>query len=168
MSDQVQSHIRIKMGQIEVDFDGSEQFLKEELKVLLGEIAALHRAAGPELKSHATNGHENGKPHLDEGSSKKVGTTGTVAAKMAVASGPDLIRAAAAHLVLDRGIDPFDRKQLVAAMKSAGSYHKKTYVGNLSGYLRRLVIDGKLTEPTSGRYTLPAAARKELEAQLLG
>ena len=36
------SKIRIKMGFIEVEFEGSEQFLKEELPDLLTGVSQLH------------------------------------------------------------------------------------------------------------------------------
>lgn len=45
------SKIRIKMGPIEVEYEGSENFLKEELPELLGTVSNLYKESGLQSKT---------------------------------------------------------------------------------------------------------------------
>jgi hypothetical protein len=40
------SKIKIKMGAIEIDYEGSEEFLKEELPSLLKTVSDLYKSSG--------------------------------------------------------------------------------------------------------------------------
>lgn len=41
-----ESQIRLKVGQIEVEFKGTEEFIKKELKEFVTSIADLHKSTG--------------------------------------------------------------------------------------------------------------------------
>ncbi len=160
MAEESTSKIRIKMGSIEVEYEGSASFLKKELPDLLAAVSKLYHESGQKDGETAESGSSGGKTNLVHG------TTGSFAAKLKVASGPDLILAAAAHLTLSKGKDVFSRKELTAAMQSATAYHKTTYVNNLSKYLKTLMKEDKLREPSTGNFSLSAEQRKKLEGQL--
>ena len=50
MGDEMTSKIRIKLGPIEVEYEGTESFLKEELPQLLEAVANLYKQSGiPEM-----------------------------------------------------------------------------------------------------------------------
>lgn len=158
------SKIRIKFGSIEVEFEGSESFLKEELPQLLSAVSELHATSGGQpIGTDST-------PAAHDGSSPKAkkieATTASIAARLQAKSGPDLIMAAVARITYALGQDVCSRQMIGQEMKSASSYYKRTYMNNLSKYLDVLVKDNKLNEPSSGNYALTANARSELEPRL--
>lgn len=158
------SKIKIKLGSIEVEYEGSESFLKEELPSLLSAVSELYS------KSHTSK--PLATPDLPQNSDTQPtgnieATTGSLAAKLQVKSGPDLIIAAAARLTFVSAKDKFSRQEIIDEMKTAPSYNKGTYINNLSRSLNNLIKDGKLNEPSKGNYALTASARKELETRLV-
>lgn len=156
------SKIRIKMGAIEVEYEGSEEFLKKEIPVLLAAVADLYTKAGG--GEDETSGGDNQETKPAKGTINL--TTKSIAQKLNANSGPDLIVAAAAHLTLAKGKDQFKRKELNDAMKGASGYYKSTYTKNLTNYLGTLGSSGKLVEVSTDVYALTASTRNALEAQL--
>jgi hypothetical protein len=94
-------------------------------------------------------------------------TTGSLAAKLNVKTGPDLLMAAAARLTFVTSLPTFPRQMLIDEMKTASAYFKANYVGNLTSALNKLVKDGKLNEPSQGNYALTASSLKELEQRIV-
>lgn len=153
------SKIRIKIGSVEVEYEGPEEYLKKELPNLLEAVLKLSKEIGiAETTNNAsTFADSNGKVQ---------GTTETLAAKLASKSGGDLLEAAAAQLTLVQGKSPFNRGQLLSEMQGATSYYKKTYSKNLSSYISTAVKDGALMETSKYNYALGAEIKKTLEARL--
>lgn len=159
------SKIRIKLGAIEVEYEGSEAFLKEELPRLLGAVSDLHAKSGGSSTSHSDLGQgESGGSAT--GGKKIEATTASIAARLQAKSGPELIMAAVARITFALGQDVCSRQKISQEMKSAASYYKKTYMNNLSKYLDVLVKDNKLNEPSSGNYALTASARADMESRI--
>lgn len=160
----MESKIRIKMGAIELDYEGSEHFLKEELPELLEAVVTLYKEAGgggalPELpgESQRSNGAS--------GISAEIATSTIVAKLKGDAGGPKLVLAATAKMTFaGEGDGPFARGDILQEMKAATSYYKKTYSNNLSTYLKNLVKQGKLTEHGGKMFALSAEARTAIEA----
>ncbi len=155
------SKLRIRIGEVEIDYEGTEEFLKQELPSLLKTAMELHKAAGGSAASK-TSGTGGKKEQAAVGSL----TTGTVAARLKAKSGADLLIAAAAHLALVARKETFSRQQLLTEMQDATAYYKKSYSNNLSKSLSGAVTDGKLQETAKNTYALSAGTRGELEAQL--
>lgn len=159
------SKLRIRIGEVEIDYEGTEEFLKQELPQLLKTAMELHKAAGATPASDAdarpksADGTEGAKNGLSL-------TTGSIAGKIGAKSGSDLLLAAAGHLVLVKKTEPFSRAQLLTEMKGATAYYKKNYSTNLSSYLKTALKDGPLSETAKNSFTLTAAARKDLEKRL--
>lgn len=166
----MESKIKIKMGPIEIEYEGSEAFLKEELPALLSAVSDLYKESG--VTEAVVNAESDPVPAVSVASTteKTTGslqaTTGTIAARLGVKSGPELALAAAARLTLSLGIESFSRAQLLEEMKSASAYFKQTYNKNLSGTLTRLLKDGKLFETAKNTYSLSASQRSSMEARL--
>lgn len=159
------SKINIKLGPIEVGYEGSESFLKDELPALLKAVSELYQTSKNSLA--AEESQEAQPKDAAPKNGKLQATTGSIAAKLGVKSGPDLILAAAARLTLVQGNETFSRQRLIEEMKTASAYHKASYVKNLSAYLNVLVKDGKLNEPTQGNYALTASTLKDLEPRIV-
>ena len=155
----MESKIRIKLGSIEVEYEGSEAFLKKELPDLMKTIIELYKSADIPV----------GQTEDQGGDSKKRGirlSTKSIAAKLNCSSGRDLVVAAAAHLTLAKNQDSFSRKELLSEMQSASGYYKKTYGDNLSNALNGLLKDNTLTELSKGNYSLSEQKRKEVGGHL--
>jgi len=162
------TRVRIRMGPIEVEYEGSEDFLRNELAGLISAVSNLYNQSSIPSRSHDQATIPPPAGRVDQPQiTALTGTTGTIAAKLGCKSGPDLAIAAAAHLTFVEQQDSFTRQQIIDDMKTATSYFKKSYVNNLTNYLTRLVRDQRLTEVADGIYTLPAEMRKELEQQLV-
>lgn len=159
------SRVRIRLGQLEVEYEGDEQFLKDELPTLVDSISRLYREAHEVIpQEDAPVQASVGSPVFS--SPTEVGTTNNITAKLSVDSGPDLILAAATRLTLGAGQASFSRQSLLEEMKTATRYFNKNYTNNLSKYLAGLVKFGKLKEVAKDTYALSAAALQEIEAQI--
>ncbi len=154
------SKIKIKMGAIEIDYEGSEEFLKEELPSLLKAMSDLYKSSAPLI------GFSGAAPINSSDSPKIQGTTATLAAKLGGGSGPDLMMSAAARLTFVLGKEKFHRADLLEEIKSASSYYKTSYSSNFSTLLNGLVKAGKLMEPSKDNYSISADSLKYMEAQL--
>jgi hypothetical protein len=154
--------LRIKMGSIEVEYEGSDEFLKKELPELLKGVLELHAKAGGVDESGRDNASDVGsKP---DGHKGRVSPS-TAAVKLKASSGPELALAAAISLATE-GKDSFTRTDLLNAMKQAKSHYKASHRGNLSGSITSLVKGGDLLDQGSNTYALSSQKRKELEAAL--
>ena len=162
------SKIRIKMGPIEIEYEGSETFLKVELPELLGAVSNLYKESGlcskPSLETPepiSTGGTEITQPPPIEA------TTGSIAAKLQCKTGPDLVMAAAARLTFVLEKDKFTRDDLLEEMKTASAYYNKNYSGgNLTKYLSTLMKNGKINEPSKNTYSLTASTKTEIGAKI--
>ena len=157
------SKIRIKMGEIEVEYEGTESFLRDELPELLAAVSKLHHDSAGASGDRSKKVRNGGGPKED-----LKGTTGTLAGKLSckVGSGKELITAAAARLTFVLNKDSFTRAELLAEAKTATSYYKKGVANNLSNTLDGLVKSDDFTEIAKGTYSLSATKREELETRL--
>jgi len=158
------SKLRIKIGEVEIDYEGTEDFLKQELPQLLKTAMELHKASetAPAPEGAEAKKSGSGRTGVDAPSL----TTGSIAAKIGAKSGSDLLLAAAGHLALVKKIEPFSRQQLLNEMKNATAYYKKNYSANLSGYIKAALKDGPLSETAKDSFAMTAKARSELEGKL--
>lgn len=160
------SKIRVRMGEIEVECEGTEAFLKNELPELLGAVSRLYNENGPvHVPRNADKPDGDGKPG-GRGDSNIKGTTASLAGKLKVKSGNDLIIAAAAHLTFVAGKPEFSRQELLDQVRGATGYFKDSYSKNLTNYLNARVKAEELMEPRTGHYSLNASEVERLRAAL--
>ncbi len=156
--------IRIKFGPIEVDCEGSEQFLKEEFLDLIREVSILAKESGVQVMQAI--------PPAGIGSFAGAGNFGTlktteaIAARLTVGSGTDLALAAAIKLTIVDGKKEFSRQEITNEMKSAKSYFKETYTKNLSPSLKTLVTDQKFNPLGASSYALTANELNAVRSKL--
>ena len=152
---------RIKTATLEVEYEGAVEFFKNEFLEIIGTLKD-QTGTGQPSHSSATRVIDSGAP-APSGSS---GTTRSLAARLGVKTGPDLLMAAAGrlHLVEDRA--SFKRQDLLEEIKTASGYYKANMGKNLSQNLKTLIKDGKLIELANEVYTVSADARTELEQRL--
>lgn len=161
------SKIKIRIGQIEIEYEGSEEFLKEELPDLLKAVTVLHKEAGGIMPVNVPESEPaTGSNPVTAFDGSNLGTTNSIAAKLSAKTGSELAIAAAARLVLGSGLEQFSRKQLLQEMQNATQYYKSSYGSNLSKTIRTLVGDHRFIERAKDTYALKADVVKTLESQL--
>jgi hypothetical protein len=157
--------LRVKYGSLDIEFEGSEEFIKTELRDLLKHIAELPQPSSS--KPADSSGMKNIVPKPGQATSGHLSTS-VIAQKLGANSGPDLILAACAYLTLGKGMETLPRKAILDEMREAKAYFKTTYRNNLSKYLATLTKSGDLNQLANENYSLPAEKRAEIEARIVG
>lgn len=162
------SKIRVQFGAVEVEYEGSDEFLKEGLLDLIQSIADMQEAMRPTIGTvdAVSPNQGNGESTLSVAETQFQGSINTIATKLGVDSGPDLILATMAHFTFVQGKDTIDRKEIIREMKGATMYYKPSYISNLSAALAGLVKSGAVNEIRSGVYALAAGTRTRFEERL--
>lgn len=158
--------IKVSAGQLALEYEGDEGFFSKEvpafLELFLDQAAKLGTPLPTPVNQKAS---ENEAGAADKGALPKH-STNTVAKLLNAQTGPDLIMAAVAKRVLVDGEETISRPTMIAEMKKASSYFKKTYTSNLSNYLDNLTKADSLRLVSEGVYGLPAKMRESLEPKL--
>lgn len=186
------TRIRVRKGDTEVEYEGSEQFLKTELSSLLRAASSFPSGARRQAPSPSPGGAAGrrrtvgGKPAAAKRSGRKTSApvaavdkaavgrdadapksgTAAIAARIGCRHGTDLVLAASAQLNLRAGRKTFSRAALLGEMKTAAQYYKPVDGKNLSRYLKNLIRERQLNQPRPGIYALTAGAKREM-AKLL-
>jgi len=151
------ARVKLKYGEIELEYDGPEDFLKTELASLISAVSSL-RAVAPHKKGAGDSGTG------DIGGETSVST---IAQQLDVKSGSDLIMAAALSLARS-GKQNFSKKDLRACMRQAAVYWKAAYASNFDTYVTRLVKKGRLNHTGGTNHSLPADELKTLNLKIGG
>ena len=158
------SKVRIKAGTVEVDFEVSEEYMKDELPALIEMLCSLNSVDLDESEEDS----QELPPSTDPNKQKLQLSTNTIASKLDVKKDGDLVLAACAHLSLVKGADTFTRSNILAEMKLATNFYKKNMTKNLSRSFKQLISHDKLLETSTGTFALPANIKAEFEAKLSG
>ena len=157
--------IRIKIGAIEIEYEGQASFLQDELLNLMENLVgfyAEHKAAIPidaPLDNAPSGSSVGSSAPLDH-------STNTIAGHLGASSGSELAIAAAAHLTFVKKQDRFTRKEVDTEMKSATTYYNKNMSSNLSSSLNTLVKGKRLNQIQKDVYALSANEKSALEAKI--
>lgn len=93
-------------------------------------------------------------------------STDTIATLIGATSGPELIIAAAAHLLFSQGKSTFTRRELTAQMRNSPSRFKHTFINNLSAYLAGLTKADRLRMSGPDAYALSNREQQALQTKL--
>lgn len=156
--------LRIKVGQVEVECEGSDDFLRKELPELLRVVLELRGSSGDSSANDSESTVDGA--HTDRSAAAGVLSTSTVAAKIDAKTGSDLTLAAVAALVIGGRKDSVSRGEILKAMQSAKAYYKTTYRNNLSKSLATLVKAQDLLDQGNEHFGLQQAKRNELAKKL--
>ncbi len=160
------SQIKVKIGAVEIEYEGDEKVGKQELLELLNRASEIsreyHSVSG--RSTPADPGAQPGVAAPNQGT--RTGTPQGFAAKLRARNGPDVILAAAAYLTVVEGEETFTQRQLGDEIKTAAGFYKEAMSKNLSKNLQRMVKSGELSPHGKGKFALTATTRKSLEAKL--
>lgn len=158
------SRIHIKIGQVEIEYEGEDAFIKENLVDYFDKLTKIVSSSSLFAPPQGREGLNQGSDQIEKGLSDW--SVSTFATKLHCKSGPDLVLAAAAKLTFTDGIPSFSRQQLTDTMKGATGYFKSSYVNNLSKYIERLIKNDKLRKLADDRFSLSAKEKGNLETSL--
>jgi hypothetical protein len=160
--------IKIKIGTIEIEYEGNENYLKKDLPDLIDKIISLKSSIPDDIEPQIS---EQGNDTVMEvettsNSSTIQMSTNSIAAKLNAKTGTDITIAASAHLVFVQGKDTFDRKEILTEMKKASNYYKSSHGKNLTISLKTLSSKHKIIERKKDTYALSADLKKSLKETL--
>ena len=159
--------IRLKFGQAEIDYEGPIPFLKNDLSVLIEEMAGFCKdhSAAPPVEPSASPAKVKVEEASD-GDQKFDLSVGTIASRTQAKTGPDLVLAACTYLTLTKKKNTFSRQEILDEMKNAQNHYKQAMLGNLSKHLGSLVKKKFLNQSSQGSYALTATKKAEMESLL--
>lgn len=153
--------INIKIGNLEIGFEGSEDYIKNDLLTTIKKVKdmfGIEEIPQAPTPAQVTKMQPTGK--------QIEGTVTNISAKLGVTNGPELVMATATYLTLVEGNDRFTRRQLIDNMKTASSYYKASYAGNLTQHINGLIKKDMLNEVAKDTYALPVSVITEMESKL--
>jgi len=157
----IESKVHVRSGDLEVDCEGSEEFLKQEFPKLLEAVANLRRS----MPGSTDPGSSERSAPPKATNVNSLGIT-SIAAKFGCQSGITLLEAAAAKLTIVDKMTEFSRDNLNDVIKKATGYYKSSYTSNLTNYISGLVKDQRLLDIGGGKYAVPPAVKAEWETKL--
>lgn len=149
--------IVLKCGDIEIEYDGPEDFLKAELATLVRAVSDIRAFAHTKKASAAGHAHDvgGGGP----------ASVSTIAQQLGVKNAPELIMSAALSYVRG-GAESFTKKELRDKIKDAKSFYKGSYSNNFDNYVARLVKKGRLNHLGGDDYSIPPTELTALNDRL--
>lgn len=159
------SKLRVKIGAAEVEYEGSNIFLRDEVMRRIDSILDMVRQRS-DLQNMPRQ--IDGSPQrLDSKAENPLGlSTSTIAGLLGAKSAGDLVIAAAAKVMIVDGKATTTRAELLTEMKTAVAYYKSTMSNNLTETLKKLIRDDRLRSGTPGTYSLSSTERASLEHKL--
>jgi hypothetical protein len=163
----VSTRIRIKVGQLEVEYDGTDEFIKHDLLQMVEHVIQLSDTAHLALEPYDTASESPAVQTAPVETALSDRTPNSVAAALHCDSGSSLLLAAAAYLTFVKGADTFDRGELLDTMREATRFYKGSYSNNLSGYLKTVLKQDDLRQIKEDTYSLGHQAEERLKGELV-
>jgi hypothetical protein len=162
------SKIRIKIGTMELDYEGDPSFLNGGIEKLLETMGGLaEKAPNIEPALHVPGAQVDAPT---SGFAQKTAlnginfTTSTLANYTDAKTGPDLALCAMAYLQISKAEASCSSSMILSEMKTATGYYKSTMSGNNASNLKALAKSKKINEIFAGKYALSNSEIKRFEA----
>lgn len=164
------ARIKLKVGSMELEYEGDPRFLAGGIEALLETMGDLaHRVPDapptPTPISSEPPMTPNGNGTLPQVSRFEF-STNTIAAHLEAKTGPELIICAMARLELGQEKKSSSRNEILAEMKSATTYYNENMRSNMSRHLSRLTRNKRINQIAKDTYALSATERKDLEVKI--
>lgn len=165
--------IHLRAGEVELSLETESPLAVSDIKDFISQVQELAQSLVPEPDDTAPlvppngsngTGSSTGAPLLLEHANPQLHVN-SVADRLSVKSGPELVIAAAAYLQIIEGKQSFTRKELLSAMKSATSYYNQNIGSNLGSSLKSLSTS-KLNQLNNGTYALKSHELSVLRSQI--
>lgn len=160
--------VRIKVGSMELEYEGDPSFLDGGIEALLVSMGDLASRAPDEPAETPTAPLApvigNGNSPAPSGSFNF--STNTIAAHLNAKTGPELAICALAQLELVQGKSSSNRAEILAEMKNATTYYNTNMSSNHSKNLSSLTKAKRINQVGKDTYSLSASERKRVEAKV--
>lgn len=178
MSDSVPqvAKIKLKVGSMELEYEGDPAFLTGGIEALLVTMGGLvgkvpdDPPPAPDAAAQVPPANATGKSGAATTANAANGqqvATATIAAHLDAKTCPELVVAALATLEIVQGKSGASRSEISSEMKSATGYFKSTMRGgNLTQAFSSLTKAKRINDLGGGRFSLNATERKTLEAKV--
>ncbi|WP_083825444.1 hypothetical protein [Roseobacter litoralis] len=166
--------IRIKVGTMEIEYEGDPAFLDGGIETLLVTMGELSNHSGQfedsKQDEHGPDYDEAAATtHTDNGGQTYNFSTNAIATQYDSKSAADLLLCSVIQLQMVQGKDGCTRKEIIAAMKEANNFCKVSMRGgNLEKAFASLLKNKKLNKLHGGKYSLTASEKQNAEKQLAG
>ncbi|MEM5492779.1 hypothetical protein [Hoeflea sp. AS16] len=158
--------IRLKVGSMELEYEGDPSFLTGGIETLLTTMGELSTRVPAEPTSAPTSApvNVNAEPQIASGAANF--STNTIAAHLEAKTGPELIICAMANIELVQKKPSSTRAEILAEMKNATTYFNGNMVGNMGKNLSNLTKSKRINQVAKDTYALSATERKQVEAKV--
>jgi hypothetical protein len=160
----VTSKVRFKLGQLEVECEGTEDFLRDELPKLLETFSRLQRTI-PAVERQPDGSNGTNGATIQPPATATAGSVSFYAKRLGCKTAADLTKAAMLHM-FHTGKHSFNRKDILDAMKSAKSFFKRSMENNFNNTVETLAKEGIVNNVGKNEWALKDDARDELELKL--
>lgn len=157
--------LKIKMGHIEFEYEGDAVYDKEAVKDLFSHIESMMVSVPKAFDTPPSFGNGDAPVGGKTGELANLGMN-TVAARLDVKSGPDLVMCASAYLQICQGKPTFSRRELLKAMQEATSHYNSGMNKNLSNFLKALITGKRLNSLAEDKMSLAASEIGSMKAKL--
>lgn len=158
--------IKLKCDSVELEYEGDSSFFDDKIQSILKVLFEFSQKSPLSANAGSVSIGDAPNEAGGETGGKQIGIS-TVAAYLNVKTCPDLVLAALAQIEIIQGGSGATRDEVLAQMKTATGYFKKSMRGgNLSQAFETLTKAKKVNDNGGGRYSLSSAERKTLEAKL--
>ncbi len=150
-----------KLGNIELQYEGNESFLKTELPKLFHELLEIYKSGSKdgELEPPVME-----KPITETPSGKKLElSVNTIATKLKMKGRKNLVMAACLYLALVEEKAVFSRNEILEAMKTATHFYTENSKKSLSQYIISLIDQGYLLERSQGVFAIEGGTLRDLQ-----
>lgn len=161
--------IKLKVGTMELEYEGDPSFLTGGIEALLETMGGLAPTASAEV-SPVQSEHEapatSADPQPSPSGKSMNFSTNTIAAHLDAKTGSELVICAMAQLEFVQGKPSSNRHEIIAEMKNASTYFKQTMVNNLTSSLNTLMKNKRINQAAKDVYALSANERQQLEGKI--
>jgi antitoxin component of MazEF toxin-antitoxin module len=157
--EEIMSRISVKLGDLEIEYEGEQKFITDGLLKFAKDFVATTGGTSTDFFAPGT------KPNVNRKSAVAMSTS-SIAQKLGAKTGTDLAVAAAAHLILVKKMEKFSHTELLAEMREAKTFYKKSYHNNLGNTLKTLVNAGRFNHLGGNDYSLSESEISNLQAKL--
>jgi hypothetical protein len=157
--------IRIKVGTMELEYEGDSTFLTIGIDPLLEKMGGLLYRMPDEVASIAEPTKQSGLANSADQRTSDFSTS-TIASYAGGKTGPQLLICAMAHLEIVQSKQSSTRSEILGEMKKASGYYLESMNSNLSTTLDRLTKTKKIHKLGTEKYVLNVDTRKEIEGKL--
>ena len=150
--------IKIKIGILELKYEGKFGFLDKKLEDLLDKMK--------EVSARVPTGTMSPEDDLPPLLAKYDFSIDTIASRCDVKKGPELIICAMAYLEFVEQKNSSINTEIRAVMKEATGYCNDSMLNNFSAHIKSLVKNKRINRNSSGGYSLSAKEKKEIESKI--